>query len=529
MCGKLLRESNIIAEKDDILVFKIEYTYPDFKIPIIEYALFGVYGTKRLNLLTCNDIKMKYYIPKQINNYEDYRYNPDNNYYKDKCYPSFSDNMLDLTVKDRIGIFNDNNMSLCESICTYKGYEQEYNSIVCECNIKLKFNSFLNVNISKYNLIYRFEDAESNSLNFWVFKCLFNAFTKDVMIKNICSVIILGIIFAVSITIVIFCLKEHGILEKKILRLFEITLQKEENNNSMDNSKTICFDNSENNKNEFNNSMNNNKSTTKKINLIQQSNNNIMFQNNIDKNQIKQLKEIKEYNEYTDNELNYLPYFDAILEDKRSFFEIYFSLIKTKHLLVFAFGCKNDYNPRTMKISFMLFIFAIFLAINTIFLNDTSLHKLFVSNGKIEIISDIFKIGFSVLISSTIKNLLLLVTFPENDILEIKKIEIENNDKRNQEVQEIKTIVMIRCYIYFFANIIILGLIWIYISSFFMIFQNTQIYVIRNTLISFGISMIIPFILYLVPTFIKKLAIKGDGSQGRYCLYILATILQVLF
>ena len=528
-CIKLLRESNKIVEKDDILIFKIEYTHPDFKIPIIEYALFGVYGTKRLNLLTCNDIKMKYYIPKEIKNYKDYRYNPNNNYYKDKCYPSFSDNMLDLTVRDRIEIFNDKNMSLCESICTYKGYEYEYKSIICECSIKQKFNSFLNVNASKYNLIYRFENAELNVLNFWVLKCLFNTFTKDVIIKNICSMIILVIIFAVFVSIIIFCIKEHGIIEKKIIKLFEITLQKEENNNSMDNSKTICFENGGSDKNEFNNSINNNKNTSKKnIDLIQQGNNSIIYQNNIDKNKIAKLKEMKEYGGYTDNELNYMQYFDALLEDKRSFFQIYFSLIKTKHLLVFAFGCKNDYNPRTMKISFMLFIFVIFLTANTIFVNDTALHKLFVSNGKREILNDIYKIGLSALISSTIKNLLLLVAFPENDILEIKKIEIENNDKRNQDVQGVKTIVMIRCYIYFFANIIILSLIWIYISSFFMIFQKTQIYVIQNTLISFGISMAAPFILYFIPTFIKKLAMKGEGSQGRYCLYLLATILQVL-
>ena len=181
-----------------------------------------------------------------------------------------------------------------------------------------------------------------------------------------------------------------------------------------------------------------------------------------------------------------------------------------------------------MKISFMLFIFAIFLASNTIFINDTALHKLFISNGKIDIISDIYKIGFSALISSLIKNLLLLVAFPENDILEIKKVEIEDNTKRNKEIQEVKTIVMIRCYLYFFSNIIFLCFIWIYISSFFMIFQNTQIYVIQNTLISFGISMVAPFILYFIPTFVKKIAMKGEGSQGRYCLYILATIFQVL-
>ena len=61
-----------------------------------------------------------------------------------------------------------------------------------------------------------------------------------------------------------------------------------------------------------------------------------------------------------------------------------------------------------------------------------------------------------------------------------------------------------------------------------MIFQKTQIYVIQNTFISFGISMLVPFILYLIPAFVKKKAMKGDGSQGGYCLYILATILQVL-
>ena len=157
--------------------------------------------------------------------------------------------MADLTVKDRIGIFNDNNMSLCESICKYKGYE--YNYIICECSIKLKFNSFLNVNISKYNLIYRFEEIESNIHNFWVFKCLSNLFTKDIITKNICSIIILVIIFAIFIIIIVFCLKEHGMMETQIFKLIELTLKKEDGLNSMDNSKTISFDNDKSDQNEL--------------------------------------------------------------------------------------------------------------------------------------------------------------------------------------------------------------------------------------------------------------------------------------
>ena len=237
---------------------------------------------------------------------------------------------------------------------------------------------------------------------------------------------------------------------------------------------------------------------------------------------------MKEYNKYTDNELNNFPYYNAIFFDRRNFIQIYFSLIKTKHLLLFAFNCKNDFNPRMMKISFMLFIFAIFLASNTIFINETTIHSLFISNGKIEIFSDFWKIAYSILISLTIKNFLLLIAFPEMDVIKMRKTGFQNMNKRNKTIKKSIGRTIIKCYIFYFCSIIILSMIWIYISCFFMIFQNTQIYVIQNTLMSFGISMVAPFILYFIPTFVKKIAMKGEGSQGRYCLYILATIFQVL-
>ena len=63
-------------------------------------------------------------------------------------------------------------MSLCENLCTFKGYENNY--IKCECYVKQKFNSFLNVNSDKYNLIYRFNINEKNENNFWTINCVLN-------------------------------------------------------------------------------------------------------------------------------------------------------------------------------------------------------------------------------------------------------------------------------------------------------------------------------------------------------------------
>ena len=47
---------------------------------------------------------------------------------------------------------------------------------------------------------------------------------------------------------------------------------------------------------------------------------------------------------YTNNELNSLTYKEALIYDKRSFFEYYLSLIRTNHLIVSSFYTNNDFN-----------------------------------------------------------------------------------------------------------------------------------------------------------------------------------------
>ena len=111
----------------------------------------------------------------------------------------------------------------------------------------------------------------------------------------------------------------------------------------------------------------------------------------------------------------------------------------------------------------------------------------------------------------------------------MRKTGFQNMNKRNKTIKKSIGRTIIKCYIFYFCSIIILSMIWIYISCFFMIFQNTQIYVIKNTLISFGISITAPFILYFIPAFFRKLSVKSDGTQGYYVFYLLSSIFQVIF
>ena len=82
-----------------------------------------------------------------------------------------------------------------------------------------------------------------NIFNFWVLKCYNNIFTKEVIISNICSIIILGIIFINLIGLIIFCLKDHSILYKKIMIVIKLSFNNEEN---LQVSKSIIIDSGEN-------------------------------------------------------------------------------------------------------------------------------------------------------------------------------------------------------------------------------------------------------------------------------------------
>ena len=76
----------------------------------------------------------------------------------------------------------------------------------------------------------------------------------------------------------------------------------------------------------------------------------------------KEQKIVKPAEFYNDTELNSLSYKEALIIDKRNYFQYYLSLIKKKQILIFTFYITNDYNSIIIKIClFFLFLLYIFL------------------------------------------------------------------------------------------------------------------------------------------------------------------------
>ena len=185
--------------------------------------------------------------------------------------------------------------------------------------------------------------------------------------------------------------------------------------------------------------------------------------------------------------MNSLSYEDALVKDKRTFFQYYISLIMTKQLLIFTFHCKNDFNSKIIKICFLPYIFALFFFMNTLFIDEATFHDLFLLQGKVDILYNIEILGYIAIISYAIKNILSLILFTESNVVSVRNEDEEFINK--QKIVSMLTTVTIKTHLFFALIMGSLVIIWVYIACFFTIFINTQMFVLRNTGISFGISM----------------------------------------
>ena len=124
---------------------------------------------------------------------------------------------------------------------------------------------------------------------------------------------------------------------------------------------------------------------------------------------------------YNIQELINLPYKLALKYKHYSFCQYYFMLLKIKHILIFSFYNNDDYNSRIIKIDLFFISFVIYYAVNVLFFNDDTMHKIYENKGKYQFVYQLPKIIYSSLISIIFNTLLKLLALSEGDILKLKR------------------------------------------------------------------------------------------------------------
>jgi hypothetical protein len=228
-------------------------------------------------------------------------------------------------------------------------------------------------------------------------------------------------------------------------------------------------------------------------------------------------KEITKRN-YNDTELDELEYELAIIHDKRTYFQYYWSVLKKNQLIIFTFVPTDDFNLIYVKIALFIISFGLFITINGFFFSDDTMHKVYEDNGEYNLIYQIPQIFYSSVISSLANALLRTLSLSENNILELKKEAYFDLNKGKKKARQIEKCLRRKLILFFIISFILQLFFWYFISCFCAVYRNTQVILLKDTGISFGLSMLYPFALCFLPGIFRIPALRAKEKNMK-CLY----------
>ena len=560
-CENELKVHYNIPLNVSLFILKLDISQNESKIPKIFYEIYyPINGTNlKLNLSLCKNNQIDLFYPVSIDNNDIDKYNISSGYYNDICYTSTSEKGTDISLSDRKEYFINNNLSICEEGCILEKYDKENNRSKCTCDIILEIPFISNIKINKAKIRDSFSDI-NNILNIKIIKCYKLLLDINKLKKNFGIFIFISIIFLFFIFVILFYSFDYKNLKNKIEILVntkinwkEIKINNAINNvnelmkQEMKKTKTPIILIELENRNHRAKKNENRNLTRKKIDkLIKSTQRKLKKNSKINKSKIyimqKNFKSKissnlttivpnKNFDYYenimkpNDNELNSLKYKEALNLDKRNYCKYYISLLKTKHLVFFSFFNFNDYNSIVIKIFLFFFIVFINFSVNTLFFTDYIFHIIYENEGIFDFIYRIPQIIGSSLISVILTSLFRSLSLSEYNILLLKK----EKDSKIIKTKKEKTlkIISIKLIIFFILCFLIIILLGYYISCFCAVYINTQIYLIKNFGISFGISLLYQIIFYLIPGIFRVFSLQSKKKNREY-IFLLSKLLQII-
>ena len=553
-CENELIKAYNIPDNASLYIFKIEVKEEGMKIPKIEYEVYyPLYDNNliKLNLTLCKNSKIDITIPVSLNDNNIDKYNLSSGFYNNICYRVTSKYNTDIALPDRKNEFIENNMTLCEEDCNLVEYNYTTQKAKCSCLIKLYLPLIEDIKFDKDKLYKSFTDIK-NIANYKFLKCYKDVFIQKSLIKNCSFYILLFLLIFYFVTLFLFYYKYISTLINDIkdilnAKKYILNLNKKKCKNNISN--IIHDENRKNSMKKISIQERRNIKTKKHKDIIfsfpPRKRNSIKLFNishtkkslakiisfNKKRNTLEEIakkdneeKKYKNILNYTEYELNNLSYERALIIDKRTFSQYYLSLLKSGHLLFFSFYSNNkDYNVYVIKIFLLFFFFEVYLTINTVFFDDNTMHKIYIDKGHFNLIYQIPQIIYSYIISTVITLIIKYLSLSQKSIVKMKQESDDENldSKYNELIKELR----LKFVIFFIISFFILITFGYYNICFCGIYENTQMHLIKDTLISFILSLLYPFGIYLIPSIFRINALQ-DKNRDKNCLYKFSELIQ---
>ena len=559
-CENYLRQQEGLNETEEFLIIKLDIINKNINATYVQYEIFNPRNYSKVSLDICKNISIKITVPvildesslSLIESLENSGYNIfdiNDSFYNDICSTYTAENGANIALSSRKNKIYDSvkNIYLCQEGCEFVDFDTEISNAVCNCKVQ-ENPTVIDISKISFNKT-KFFDSFYNTLyysNFRVIKCFKLLFSLEGMKSNYGSYI-MTVLLGIFITFIIIHLIKG--VTKIINIINNIIKSKEinENNNNIEDNKFKSDKKKEtkNNTNTMNSKIdknikieilsppikrisikkgtkkrNKNKINLKQLTLSTEDEVNkenlkikeiiIMEEKNMeDENQIVRMNE-----DLTEVEINDLDYEKALIIDKRTFCQIYFSLLKRGHLILFTFIINDDYNLYQIKILLFIVSFSLFFTINASFFSDNIMDKIYDDNNVFNFVFQLPQIIYSSLISNIIEIILKKLSISEEQILDMKKE--KDIEKSRKKANNIKNRLKIKLIIFLVISSLFMLFFWYFISCFCSVYKNTQVILIENTLISFVVSMIYPFGFKLIPVILRVSSLRAPKKDQKY-------------
>ena len=206
-------------------------------------------------------------------------------------------------------------------------------------------------------------------------------------------------------------------------------------------------------------------------------------------------------------ELNNLDYYDACELDKRSCCKTYWSVLMREHAALITFFACHDYNLFYIKIQRFFILFCVDMTMNGLFFVHESMHKKYNQGENFTFVQKLPQLLFTLLGAHILEVILCYLSLTDVHVYEIKALPPQEK-KNGQKIMDIISCIQRKLTAFIIFTFILFLFFWYFISVFCAVYQNTQKIYLRDSMISFAISMLDPFIIYFFTNLLRQISLS---------------------
>ena len=317
--------------------------------------------------------------------------------------------------------------------------------------------------------------------------------------------------------------KEFKIIDKKLISSNKIISRVSFKQKEYDDNKVISYNYAENVQNTDRNNKKEKENGKIRRTKTKKSDNRkkkVTFENK--KNENKENKEKKEnkYNnivqmyekkELDTDDLNQLDFDEAIIYDRRGFWELTWMEIKDRQLIINTFFVKERLKPFSIKLIVFIFSLTFYFVINGLLYDTNYVSKKLKRKSKSTyffFVDSIKRIIYSSLVGVLVNVLVGLLFRSDKNLRKAQNKYKDNPILLNGEIVKIYKNMKITNFIFTIVNFIIMIAVWIYLFCFCGVYRNCQMDWVESALLIIGIMQVLPILISLLLALLRIIGLR---------------------